>query len=52
MHAHGIVSRWPIDGISSRPPFTKPSPKKVLFITAANSYNWNAGYTDAGYGYY
>ena len=33
---HGTVSRRLADGISPRPPFAWPSPKNVLFITAAN----------------
>ena len=39
---HGTVSRRLADGISPRPPFAWPSPKNVLFITAANSLRpWN-----------
>ena len=34
---HGTVSRRLADGISPRPPFAWPSPKNVLFISAANS---------------
>ena len=37
---HGTVSRRLADGISPRPPFAWPSPKNVLFITAANTYLW------------
>ena len=33
---HGTVSRRLADGISPRPPFDWPSPKNVLFISAAN----------------
>jgi hypothetical protein len=35
---HGTVSRRLADGISPRPPFDWPSPKNVLFISAANSW--------------
>src|ERR1700704_3885151 len=34
---HGTVSRRLADGISPRPPFAWPSPKNVLFISAANN---------------
>ena len=34
---HGTVSRRLADGISPRPPFAWPSPKNVLFISAANT---------------